>query len=831
MSATRGGPPRKKMATYGKAVRRRIPDYSFTPKATKSQPLDAQSSASYLSKFSETVVEDPAVSPPRSRLTTPFSPSSPQTKADIFDVPSSDEEKDTAAVKPAARSKARTTVVKLSKRPSPKRSHNERSDSVEDNNSKKRVKLSPVSSSSVKAVPSKVVALESTISSTSANTIPTNSLSSQANSLRKTSPTTVGKQRLQGLGHVSTIAARPKPKAQRNEGNLPLSPKKTSSGAAKPLQDSTPVDDIDMIDVDVVTKPQKTSQNGGKSRNGMLQTTRDKPKIQKLSQGSSNKQKVTSFATQSNEATIQTNQQTQSRAPRRRLIDSLVEQKADSESSDDNDSGDDSTESVDSNAPFTATNDFPESQTAILEEHVPTNVVSGSQNSQSQPIGPRFTYSKQRSMLVEEDLMKQLALDMPVTASGSQGRKHRRGSIPNLPQLPSYHEDVDEDENSGAAIRNVHELRQAGANSRFMDEVDDLLDRIGSPNGTQKSLRRSGLLDMASQLKDKSFARQFRSNHVEQRLFVHLGQETDIIAGYVLVYILMTVLIEGSVPSFVAQLRRQGITRLLIRLLDGKAGIVAVAKDRKSNATKIAQKMIVDHHDHLLKLLLWEDLQPEILSPRTVALKCLEIMVRQTREAGNANDIFSKELTTNLFTIIKSASDEIVWQLPRNREAVDYHLALSALESHSIRARTVQDETIWLTDYLPIISDTLLASLSRPLDSFGVLQVLILRLTLNVTNNNPKATDIFARNDLMAAMGQVIVAKLEQISRFMIEEELSVVVDHLVLVLGAMINFAEWSLPARQSLQSLSGASQDYLAAMIRIFTVNYERMSEVSCI
>ncbi|EHL01692.1 hypothetical protein M7I_2326 [Glarea lozoyensis 74030] len=405
------------------------------------------------------------------------------------------------------------------------------------------------------------------------------------------------------------------------------------------------------------------------------------------------------------------------------------------------------------------------------------------------------------------------------------------GDEENLEGLPSFHEDADEGEGSGAAIRNVHELRQAGANSRFMDEVDDLLDRIGSPGGTQASLRRSGLLDMANQLKDKSFARQFRSNHVEQRLFVHLGQETDILAGYVLVSILMTVMADGSVPPFVVQLRRQGITRLLIRLLDIQIGIIALAKDRKSNTTKIAQKMIADHHNHLLKLPIWEDLQPELLSPRTVALKCLEVMVRQTREAGNANDIFSKELTTNLFTIVKTSSEDSAWQLPNGREAIDFHLALSALESHSIRARTVQDETIWLTNYLPIISDTLLFALSRPLDSFGVLQILALRLTLNVTNNNPRATDLFARQDLMAAMGNVITAKLEQISRFMIEEELSIAVDHLVLVLGAMINFAEWSPAARQRLQSLGGLNQDHLDAMIKTFTENHERMSEASSV
>jgi hypothetical protein len=819
MTATQGGPPRKKMATYGKAVRRRIPDYSFTPKAAKSQASEAQSGASHLSKGPETFKEDPSVTSPRSRLSTPLPPSSPQAKGDLFDVPSSDEEKD-IAVKPVARARPKTAVSKVAKRPSPKQSHNERSDSVEDIQSRKRARLSPVLSSSVKVIPAQVITSEpATTRDVSTKTLPIKDLSSKLNVLQKNASTIAGKQRMQGVGHVSTIAARPKSNSLRKEENLPLSPKRTNLGttlgAGKPLPDATPVDDVDLMDLDVV--PRKMSQ------------TQETSKSRQTNHGFSRNRKLTTHTAQSNSpAVVQASQQSKLRVPRRRLIDSLVEQMTESESSDENDSRNDSAELADDDTLFPAVNDFPECQSSIPEEQVSANAVSDSQNSQSQPTGPKFTYSRQRSMLAEEDLMKQLALDMPATVSGSQGRKHRRGSIPTITKFPSYHEDVEEGEKSGAAIRNVHELRQAGANSRFMDEVDDLLDRIGSPNGTQTSSRRSGLLDMANQLKDKSFARQFRSNHVEQRLFVHLGQETDTITGYILVSMLMTVLIDGSVPPFVTQLRRQGVTRLLIRLLEVQAGIVAVAKDRKSNTTKIAQKMIADHHDYLLKLGMWEDLQPETLSPRTVALKCLEIMVRQTREAGNANDIFSKELTTNLFTIVKTASDESVWQLPSSKEAVDYHLALSALESHSLRARTVQDEKIWLTNYLPIISDTLLASLSRPLDSFGVLQALILRLTLNVTNNNPKATDLFARNDLMAAMGQVIVAKLEQISRFMIEEELSIAVDHLVLVLGAMINFAEWSSAARQSLHSLSGASQDHLAAMIKIFTENHERMSEV---
>ena len=203
-------------------------------------------------------------------------------------------------------------------------------------------------------------------------------------------------------------------------------------------------------------------------------------------------------------------------------------------------------------------------------------------------------------------------------------------------------------------------------------------------------------------------------------------------------------------------------------------------------------------------------------------------MVRQTREAGNSGDIFSKELTTNLFAILAS-SDEKCWDLPKEKEAIDFYLALSALESHSITARTVHDESIWTSEYLPIVAETLEIALSQPLESFGVLQLLLLRLTLNVTNNNPAASDIFARESLMLPMGQVIVARFEQISRFLTEEDFSVAVDHLILVLGVMINFAEWSLPARECFNGLKGHARDPLDAMLKTFMDNQERTSIVS--
>lgn len=524
---------------------------------------------------------------------------------------------------------------------------------------------------------------------------------------------------------------------------------------------------------------------------------------------------------------VKLSQKSPKRAPRRRLIDVLVAQATEDSEDESSEEEEDTESSIDptpSSSPA-ATQPISRDQSMVPEAANIPPITSDSQGSQGG--GPKFTYSKQRSMLAEADLMAQLALEMPVPPSQPPGgRRGRMASVAPLLPSSSYHDGDDED--SSAAVKSVHELRKSGANIRFLDEIQDFLDRIGSPGKTQASMRRSGLLELAGKMRDKSFVEKFRANGTEQKLFLHLGQETDVVAGFMMVSLLTTVLLDGNMPHIVAHLRRHGITRLLIRLLECQSSINAVAKDRKSNMSKNAQALLIEHGDYIKQMPMWEELKPQTISPRTIALKCLEVMVRQTRQAGNSGDIFSKELTTNLFEIMKSASDERSWDLPSDKQAIDFALTLSAIESHSLAARTVDNETIWINDFLPIISDALEIALSRPVDDLGALQILLLRLTLNVTNNNPRASDVFAKPAVMASIGRVIVAKFKQISRFLTEDELDVALENLILALGVMINFAEWSSAARESMQSLEGGSDDPLDAMVQTFAEHHERASQV---
>ncbi|TVY93632.1 Wings apart-like protein-like protein [Lachnellula willkommii] len=813
-------PPKKKIATYGKPVRKRIPDRGFNSLASKSQTPEVPPEHELRESPSSPPVHTAKLKSGHQRSISRLASPPSAVTADIFDVPVSDDDvAPRRTPKPAKSDNQKMTLNRPTKKKSPKEALEQ---GVENNESRKRLKLSPTPKPIPKPLPAKIHAPKSAPIST----------------------TTYTKLKPQAKGLTSTMAARPKPKLDQGEQRRPCTPQNITPPPNNVLLPGTPspqLSDVDMMDVDPEAK--YISPKGLKMWKGLLDSgdaTEENPM-------ELNGETLRPVGIPAERSTARTYGATSSRPsgvvkhplksrlkmPRRRLIDSLVQQVTHEDSEEDS-SEDSGTELMPgvilSLDPSAVETDITGSQ-AFLPEPNPA-VASGSQGSQnSGPAGPKFTYSRQRSMLAEEDLMAQLALDMPIQpASVSQGRRPRRGSIPSLQPLASFHEEEEDEEAKGAAIRSVHELRQAGANSRFLDEIEDLLDRIGNPNGSQTSMRRSGLLDMANKMKDKTFARQFRANGVEQKLFLHLGQENDIISGYLMVSLLISVIVEGSVPHIVPQLRRQGIARLLIHLLDCQASIYSVAKERKSNMSKIGQKMVLEYHDYLRDLPMWEDLQSQTASPRTVALKCLELMVRQTREAGNDGDIFSKELTTKLFGIVKSATNAS-WDLPKDQQAIDFYLALSALESHSIAARTVHDENIWIMEYLPIIANTLEVALTRPIEEFGVLQILILRLTLNVTNNNPLASDVFARGVLMSAMGEAIVAKFKIISRFLTEEDFSVAVDHLILVLGVMINFAEWSSAARESLQSLEGGSSDPLDSMVQTFMNNQERISEADSV
>jgi hypothetical protein len=320
-------------------------------------------------------------------------------------------------------------------------------------------------------------------------------------------------------------------------------------------------------------------------------------------------------------------------------------------------------------------------------------------------------------------------------------------------------------------------------------------------------------MELAERMRDKSFYTKFISNGIDQRLFLNLGNEQDVVSGFILVSLLITVYDAGITPIIATQVRQQGIGQLLGRLMNIDEGILAIVKARKNNMSKSAQTMLADQHEALLQLRVWGDLRPLFISPRTASLRCLELIVRQSREAGDTGDILSNQLVSNLFAILEgSHGDEM-----DPRDTLDFQLALSTLVSHSLNPVT------GLEEYLHIVKNLLLVNLQN--SSEGPTVALLLRIVLNATNNSPTASDAFASPELLRLMCRAIIEKFGLLSRFILEDQRLLLVDHVVLMLIVMINIVELSIRARQCFLAIEDSS---LSDLVMIFQDNIERAFEV---
>ncbi|KAL1842503.1 hypothetical protein VTJ49DRAFT_5109 [Mycothermus thermophilus] len=453
--------------------------------------------------------------------------------------------------------------------------------------------------------------------------------------------------------------------------------------------------------------------------------------------------------------------------------------------------------------------------------------------------GPKFTYSQQRTMLADEDpLLGGGGLgDLGNGLGGSALFNFGRPSKSSTFNMPAYMEEDDETANGGA-VRSLHELRQAGANSRFADEMDDILDRVGSPSAKPSSLRRGALLELAQKMKNKDFRQQFRNHNDGDSLLKSLETETDLVSGYAILAIVATLLGGTTSAHLVRQLRSQGFAALIARFLDQTTDMTQLSKDRKQNVSRNAQNTIAAIKSSLLELPVWEPFSLKTLSPRTLALKCLDLLMRQPAHVSVEDDVLTGDVTDRLFSILEEAvSEPAFWDFPNQPESCDLHLSLSILEGYSIYAMQSQLNSTWTEQYAATVADAVETAMTRPTDSLADLENLTLRLALNITNQNSEACRMFADKGLLPLVAQSAAGAfglvLRSISATTDASTMSkVLLESLIMMLGVMINFCVYYPPAARGLEEEDKkdggrGSADALSQLIRVFAENHTKTGD----
>ena len=429
----------------------------------------------------------------------------------------------------------------------------------------------------------------------------------------------------------------------------------------------------------------------------------------------------------------------------------------------------------------------------------------------SQPdVGPKVTYARTRSYLPEDNLEDGLLLDLPFATP-------QRPALPTVandaPAKPAFNLSDSEDDGAGggkARLRTVHELRAAGRNNRFMQDTSAILEDISNRSMSARSSRRSALVDIATRLLDKNYADRFIAQGFESSLIAECKGPADAVSDSVLASALILLLHAGLPKHSLTNTKDRNVLDWLAGLLSTTTEIGKIAKDRKSNMSKMAQSSL----DTLFQKLqghesLSDDLRLVPISPRTIALKSLDMLVSKLRALGDRSELLNDEQLSQCFTSNTNSNAEL-------------GPVVSLLEALSTAALAL----VWpqrILEHLATLLPTLLTSSDIPVHTL----FLALRLTLNLTNDNQRNSDFFASVPLIHALLDSITARLTSITCptsavTETEEARKIDYDLLVLALGICINIFATSSAARS--HTLSAAA---LPTILQLFIAGQERAEE----
>lgn len=432
--------------------------------------------------------------------------------------------------------------------------------------------------------------------------------------------------------------------------------------------------------------------------------------------------------------------------------------------------------------------------------------------------GPKVTYARQRSFRAE-DVDENAMFNVPLVMSQQSFGGKRSGGMGDDEDLGG--------ESGSKMMKSVHELREAGVNKRFLDDLEELFGDIEGDSPISR--RRSGYLELAGKMREKSFISRFRANNFTERLLTKLSGQTDEIVCFSLSYILCCLLFEDSTVQVAFHARSNGSIPMLLRMLDFERDIYTIAKDRKTNMSKAAQSMVQDLRSQVEKSPVFPKRRPKILSPQIIALKVLEQSVRKLRESGASDDILPSgglgKLVhiLNPFTTITNPKG-----IEKARDTFVLELAISTLESHTVGSR-IPAEKQFSQSELRTVAALLPAVLKMETSDINDILLLILRFDINLTNNRAPICNIFAESSLISVLVEIVCTKFNDLADLGLEtNERLVRLDLLILSLGLLINFAELSDKARCAVDN-RGAPEDEKTLLDKLLHIYLERQARAA--
>lgn len=275
---------------------------------------------------------------------------------------------------------------------------------------------------------------------------------------------------------------------------------------------------------------------------------------------------------------------------------------------------------------------------------------------------------------------------------------------------------------------------------------------------------------------------------------------------------------EDNSSQILHLVHNRGMIPTLGNMLDSSRDIRIIAKEKRTNMSKAAQSLLSDFCDLVKTSKVFGGKAPKALSLKILALALLDSVVKGLRSVGWVDDCLSPILLQKLVKALEPLQTTVDIEKRNQVDPLFIGLPVSILESHSI-GRLDSHEIQLPCECLDTLANIVPGIMQLEKGDFKPIQLLILRLHINLTNRRPSICDIFSKSTVISTLVSITSSKFVSLSGFLEEEERLVQLDMLVLSLALMINFAEMSDSARlrfvEGLQLLFTIILNYLLTVL----------------
>ncbi|KOS17292.1 hypothetical protein ESCO_006345 [Escovopsis weberi] len=293
-----------------------------------------------------------------------------------------------------------------------------------------------------------------------------------------------------------------------------------------------------------------------------------------------------------------------------------------------------------------------------------------------------------------------------------------------------------------------------------------------------------------------------------------IQDEKDIVSAFALTAVLVIFLSSNAAPHLLRQLAEDRIGLWLGGLFATEDDITKIAAQRSTNVSKATRSSLSGVKKILLQMPIWHNYAVSDLSPRTVALQLLNILMRSSD-------------AKYLLQIVSDSSKDLAalantYQDGGSTDDLDFALLISILETQSGLAAMIGHQMSDMQQQASRVAKFLQVTLERWPTRRGELDASLLKLATNTTNHETGSV-VFNDVGLLSSLADCICSGFGFVKSAMGSNRFeSSVYDELLLILGIMINVVEHCADARSSARGRP------LECLVTMWLENQTLMNEV---